>query len=149
MKPKRCKDCVAEGVTTKRDAKYAGPRCTTHHRQRKAAERDRRHGLHIEKHFDLTEEEYQIVLAFQGGTCAGCQRARGIRKRMPVEHDHKTLLLRGIVCGTCNLVLGRMRDDAAALRRLADMLENSTVTAALGEERYAPQNRDSGWRRRR
>jgi Recombination endonuclease VII len=146
--PKRqCRDCLTEGITTKRAAPHPGPRCASHNRVQRGKAKAKRHAAHIAEHFGLTDEEYDKVKAYQNGKCWGCQRATGAKKNLAVEHDHKTLLLRSLTCGTCNLILGRARDDAACLRRLADSLENSVVTAALGYEKYAPQNRTSGWRR--
>lgn len=146
-KPRVCKDCIAEGITTKRDADYPGPRCATHHRKRKADERVRRHGQHIEKHFELTEEEYDAILKFQGGVCAICRRAKGIRKKMPVDHNHLTLELRMICCTPCNKMLGHCRDDPEMLRRAADLLETPIIRQFFGAPRYAPRNRSHGWRR--
>lgn len=44
---------------------------------------------------------YDALLEFQGGGCAICGREPGER-RHPLDHDHKAMVLRGILCTACN-----------------------------------------------
>lgn len=60
--------------------------------------------------------EYQTMLAKQGGGCAICGGKNNNRRRMPVDHDHQTGVVRGILCDNCNLGLGKFRDDSRLLR---------------------------------
>ena len=53
----------------------------------------------------------------QGGVCAICQRAKGISRRLAVDHNHATGAVRGLLCAPCNQFIGYLRDDAAAFRR--------------------------------
>ena len=55
--------------------------------------------------FKLTPEEYELMLANQGGGCAICG---AIKKKWhhAVDHDHKTGDIRGIICSICNQRLG-------------------------------------------
>lgn len=126
QQPKRCKDCVAEGVSTLRPTPYAGPRCKTHHLARRRAVSARRHESHIEATYGITGEEYARLYLAQGGRCFVCQRASGAAKRLAVDHDH-TLgcghdpkvgcrnCIRALCCGPCNnVVLGRYGVEALA-----------------------------------
>jgi len=73
----------------------------------------RRHWLKWK--YGITEEEYDALLAKQEGRCAVC---RGIPEtRMPVDHDHNTGRVRGLLCQNCNRALGLMGDNVEALRR--------------------------------
>lgn len=133
---KVCKDCVEQGVASRRPAPHPGPRCTTHHnearRNRRLAAKVRR----VEKTYGLTGEEYDALYAFQGGRCAVCRRATGARKRLAVDHDHHQAMLdghspdtgcprcvRGLVCSTCNDVLAHFRSDPAAGLRITHYLQ--------------------------
>lgn len=62
----------------------------------------RRHGL--------TMEQYDSMLAEQGGVCAICSElpTTGINKRLHVDHDHKTEVRRGLLCMRCNHALERL-----------------------------------------
>jgi len=119
---------------TPRPAPYGGPRsrrCATHERARKVAERAARANAHVLKTYGLTEDEYAALLAFQGGTCAipRC-RARGVVKRLAVDHDHACCpgpiscgrCVRGLVCGPHNQeLLGKYAKDLqAGIDYLAD-----------------------------
>ena len=119
-----CKDCVAEGVTTKRVAIYPGPRCATHHRQVVKDRRTRTHDRRVQATYGLAEGDYVRLYLFQGGRCAGCQRATGARKRLAVDHHHVTGEVRGLLCGPCNRMVGHFRDDPSTFLRLADYLTN-------------------------
>jgi len=121
---KPCKDCVRDGVATVRPAPHPGPRCATHHREVKRERRGKAHERAVGIRYGLGPGNYQRLQDFQGGTCAGCQRAKGITKRLAVDHDHKTGEVRGLLCHNCNYTLAHFRDDPVALRRLADYLEN-------------------------
>jgi hypothetical protein len=57
-----------------------------------------------------------------GGICPTCLRDVG-EQGLVVDHDHVTGKVRGLLCHDCNLSLGKMQDNADAIRRLADYLE--------------------------
>lgn len=136
MTRKVCVDCRREGVTTRRVAKYPGPRCYTHHRERKRSQSRARHGSHILETYGITSEEYEAIYKAQGGRCAICRRATGARRRLAVDHDHETLLVRGLLCKTCNYkILGHLRDDPEALRRAIDYLENPPAFRVIGKRK--------------
>lgn len=124
--PRKCKDCVAQGVTATRPTPYAGPRCTTHWREKKRADRQRNHGRHVEKTYGITPEEYADIYLAQGGRCAICQKATGATKKLAVDHDHQAgcdhdpntgcrRCVRGALCSVCNaIVVGRYNIEALA-----------------------------------
>lgn len=120
---KRCKDCVAEGVTTDRklatkkgsDELEPGPRCITHHRAVVKARKVAAHGNRTESTYGITAAEYWGIYAFQGGRCALCRLATGAARRLAVDHDHDLAKLhdhpvdqgcrecvRGLLCKRCN-----------------------------------------------
>ena len=136
---KRCKDCIAENIATHRVAKYPGPRCFTHHRAIKKKRRTYNHGQHIKKLYGLTTEEYQRIYKHQGGACAICQRAKGIAKKLAVDHDHATGAVRMLACQRCNRMLGHLRDDPEAFERAADCLRNPPADQALGRRHFVPK----------
>lgn len=132
MSSTRCKDCIAEGVTTKRVAKYPGPRCYTHHKAIRSVRRQRGREKRVSQLYGITEEQYQKIYQAQGRKCYICQRATGTGKyRLAVDHDHALaklhdhpveqgcpLCVRGLLCRKCNRdVLGHLRDEIAALQR--------------------------------
>lgn len=126
IKVKVCKDCVADDriqIKIARPAVYPGPRCATHWRAEKRRRKAHAHGRMVQKNYSITAEQYAALYAFQGGKCALCQVATGKVKRLAVDHDHKTGLVRGLLCGPCNKdVIGRLGRDA--LQRGVEYLDN-------------------------
>lgn len=133
MTAKTCRDCKAEGITTRREAKYPGPRCFTHHRKITAERRAKAHAKHVEGTYGISAEEYWAIHAYQGGRCAICQRAKGTGgRKLAVDHDHETGEVRGLCCKSCNRdVLGHLRDSVDALQRAIDYLNNPPARAGL------------------
>jgi hypothetical protein len=127
-----CKDCKAEGKPLTRQAPYVGPRCRTHHFERRRALRLARSQQHVQRTYSISPEQYDALLRAQGGKCAGCGRATGASKRLAVDHDHSCCIgptscgrcIRMLVCGTCNDILAHSRDNPAYFDRMAENLRN-------------------------
>jgi ribosomal protein S27AE len=62
-------------------------------------------------------------LATKPERCPFC----GSSKKICVDHDHKTGLVRGWICGECNLILGHAKDNSELLRKLADYLDQNAM----------------------
>jgi NMD protein affecting ribosome stability and mRNA decay len=57
--------------------------------------------------YNLSIEDYEALVQKQNGLCAICkQPPRGKMTRLSVDHDHTTGHVRGLLCITCNRVLG-------------------------------------------
>lgn len=144
---KPCKDCVAEGVTTKRvpaldkdGRQVPGNRCVTHHRKRKKALSARAHELRTQATYGLTSEDYWRLYDSQGGVCFICGRAKGISKRLCVDHDHHLCddhppemgcprCVRCLLCSWCNEVIGRI--GVEALYRAIEVLTDPPAQKVL------------------
>lgn len=135
---KRCVDCVKQGVTARRKTPYPGPRCATHHRGKRFDRRNYSHAKHVLDTYGITSEEYVLIYESQGSVCAICQRARGIKRKLSVDHCHTTGVVRGLLCATCNkYVLGHSRDDKAFFERAIKYLEEPPAVRVIGR-RIAP-----------
>lgn len=81
----------------------------------------RRRKADIRRMYGLPPDQYDAMLAAQGGACDIC--------RVPfagtphVDHCHKSGAVRGLLCDGCNHGIGKFGDDPAAMRRAADYLE--------------------------
>jgi hypothetical protein len=92
--------------------------------------------------YNLTDQDYETILSFQGGVCAICRRPP-VSKRHAVDHDHKTGLIRGLCCAKCNRIIGSLRDSPVLAMACAEFLRNPTATTALGAPRYGIKGRTS------
>jgi hypothetical protein len=137
--PGSCKDCLPGGS---RPAPYPGPRCATHDREFKRSKKDRSRDSYLRRTYGISEDEYNALKAYQGGRCFICRRATGASKNLAVDHDHRHCpgktgcreCVRGLLCSTCNQkVLGHLRDDIEAFRRVISYLENPPAQEVLRE----------------
>ena len=94
-----------------------GRTCEDCRRQKRSAST---HARRIESTYGLTAEQYDALLAHQGGACAICGGSR--RYRLNVDHDHATGLVRGLSCRRCNKLLRDVRDNVEILRAAARYL---------------------------
>lgn len=127
--PLACKSCGS----TSRALSAPGPRCATCHRGRKKAARQAAHGRWILKTYGITSEQYEALYEAQGGACYICQRAKGITKKLSVDHDHATGYVRGLLCTTCNKILGHFRDDWGTAVRVVDYLTTPPAFDVFGK----------------
>lgn len=97
---------------------------------------------YLRRTYGVTEAEYALVLAAQGGRCAICRRKPAVGKNLHVDHDHRTGIVRGVLCVTCNHdLLGRRDKDPELFRRAAAYLEDPPAPHALGRRQAAPRRR--------
>jgi hypothetical protein len=98
------------------------------------------HAGRIEKLYGLTEEDYDALLRFQGGRCYICRRVPR-KKRLAVDHDHRTGEVRGLLCANneqgCNRAVVANLEAAhdgglAAARRAVKYLEHSPYARMKG-----------------
>lgn len=82
--------------------------------------------------FGLTLEDYDAMIAAQGGGCACCGRTvNKSGRRLGVDHDHRTGHVRGILCHHCNAGIGHLGDTLDGLRRAVAYLDRASHRPAL------------------
>jgi hypothetical protein len=127
MKQRICKDCLTEcraipniseiralQLAKRRPATEPGPRCVTHSRAEKKRVRLVNAQRYINTTYEMPPHIYDAIYEFQGGMCPICQQAKGISKRLAVDHDHRVpgcthapdrgceKCWRGLLCSRCN-----------------------------------------------
>lgn len=73
--------------------------------------------------FGLSQEAFDGLLDKQGGVCAICNKVNWNGKGPHVDHDHITGKVRGILCHSCNVSLGLIKDDPNVARAMANYIE--------------------------
>lgn len=102
---------------------------------------------YLKRTYNVSLEEWELILAAQGGVCAICGNPPK-QRALHTEHDHSTGLVRGLCCFFCNAQILRQRVTPELLRRAADYMENPPAVQVLGE-RFGPTGRITSKRRRR
>jgi hypothetical protein len=64
----------------------------------------RRRSNYYRTRYGITMEEFERMLFEQDNKCAICKQE--FIKTPHVDHDHKTLKVRGLLCSNCNVGLG-------------------------------------------
>lgn len=87
------------------------------------------------KKYKLTADEHERLLTAQGGKCAACRCDPPQKKKwktgeiyysLEIDHDHSTGAVRGLLCLSCNTILGNARDNPGTLQQLIDYLQRTT-----------------------
>jgi Recombination endonuclease VII len=81
------------------------------------------------KKYGITEVFYETLLLAQGNRCAICKvelTGEDYSRTSCVDHDHKTGVVRGILCPHCNQGLGNFRDSVMFLHEAANYLTRPT-----------------------
>ena len=95
----------------------------TQRRQRSDRER-RDQALRVK--YGIGLEQYEEMLAKQGGVCAICESPpRHQARPLNVDHCHKSGKVRGLLCTPCNAAIGGLRDSPELMRKAIEY-----VTAA-------------------
>lgn len=61
--------------------------------------------------YGLTKEDYLSMREAQEDLCLMCKR----KKKLVIDHDHKTGKIRGLLCNRCNLFLGFLENDPSLI----------------------------------
>lgn len=79
----------------------------------------------LKRLFGISIEDYDRMLAEQGGVCAICEKPELNRKSktLSVDHNHKTGQVRGLLCSICNSALGYFKEDVKIIESAIAYLE--------------------------
>lgn len=76
----------------------------------------------LKARYNLSLADYQELLLQQGGVCAICHRVPNTNKNLVVDHDHITNQIRGLLCNSCNLALGLLKDNKETIKSALNYL---------------------------
>jgi len=107
------------------------PECGVHHQKpgrgflcgecQVVYDKDHTWAAAIKAKYGVTAEDYDEIIALQGGGCAICGVSAS-RKRLAVDHCHTTGKVRGVVCAKCNTGLGLFGDSPKRMLEAAKYL---------------------------
>lgn len=85
---------------------------------------------YVQWRYGLSDGEYQRKLELQLGGCAICKKQCDVRNRLSVDHDHKTGVVRDLLCHRCNMVLGWLQEDENLFINMIEYLKRHSRKAA-------------------
>lgn len=88
---------------------------------------------HLKRKYGITPEEKDALFITQGRKCAACgSLVAGYTgnsltpdSRWTLDHNHKTNKIRGVLCHSCNLIIGKAHESVSQLRGCAEYLERN------------------------
>jgi Autographiviridae endonuclease VII len=112
----------------------------------RAQDREWRRKYNFKRLYGITVEEYDAMVARQGGRCKICKKKSN--ELLYVDHCHATLGIRGLLCRHCNFMLGFAKDDPDILEEGSRYLRRflRKMRRLLGHGRLARE--PSSFRRR-
>lgn len=128
---KQCRRCERWLVTSEFSTNNARPDGLTAYCRR--CERDKA----LIHYYGITIDEYDAMLARQGGSCAICRGQTKDGRSFFVDHDHACCpgqrtcggCVRGLLCGDCNLGIGYFNDDTTRIQRAITYLQRGPARA--------------------
>jgi hypothetical protein len=121
-----CKECAKRRVReyNRRNAKEISEKRKAARRTpegiRKSRDRD------LRRHYGIGLVDLERMIRAQGGRCAICEDEFESDKLTHVDHCHFRGNIRGILCSSCNLMLGHAKDDQRRLLAAVQYLELPT-----------------------
>ena len=107
----------------------------------------KRKDYNLRKRYGITLDQFESILAAQGNVCAVCKQGD---KVFCLDHNHKTLKVRGILCLNCNLrVIGGARDQDHKLINAAEYVQRNPSDLVYPEGLYLVANPPKKRRKRR
>jgi hypothetical protein len=87
-------------------------------------------GYGLQRRYGITQEDFETMLAAQGGGCQICGKRPGLTKAgrtyIHVDHCHTTGKVRGLLCPRCNTLVGYVEQTGSdqLFRRVREYLAN-------------------------
>jgi hypothetical protein len=103
---------------------------TQRRRRQRPEARARERAGHLKRKYGITLQEYERLLAAQGGRCAICRRLPRGDISLHVDHEHGTGRVRGLLCFRCNNALGDFGDSRDLLQSAVRYLERPLASPA-------------------
>ena len=77
------------------------------------------------RRYNITYEQYNVLLAEQNGVCAVCGKPEFTQRQLCVDHDHSCCTgdtscgkcIRGLLCSKCNRGLGLLQDSCKVVEK--------------------------------
>jgi uncharacterized protein YlaI len=85
---------------------------------------------HLLLTYGISLKEYNVILDKQDHCCAICGSHESLfKKKLYVDHDHNTNVIRGLLCESCNHGLGKFKDNTVILENAINYLKNTNIYA--------------------
>jgi hypothetical protein len=116
---KRCSECFRKFNKGKNHHSWKGGLTNN-----KKYKREKQYERLLKNRYNLTIKEYNRLTKKQQGKCKICKTSC---KRLFVDHNHKTGVVRGLICLKCNSAIGFLRDDIDIAQKIIKYLKGNAI----------------------
>lgn len=99
---------------------------------------------YLRRRYGITYEEYEVILASQGGKCWICGKPPK-KRRLHIDHEHMKrdkkrkpeevrAKIRGLLCWKCNTAIAKFKDNAGHMKQASVYVELWPAQQFLMEE---------------
>jgi hypothetical protein len=86
--------------------------------------------IRLKYRYGITTEDHKKLYESQNGICPICKNkfkfiSENKTEMLFIDHNHKTGIIRGLICRRCNLLLGHANDDVKLLLNAVEYLKKS------------------------
>jgi len=88
--------------------------------------KDRRRVVDNKRLYNITPKQLEVMYEEQDNSCKICNTHKDDTKMgLVIDHCHKTLEVRGLLCHNCNVALGHLKDDTELLDKAKQYLKTN------------------------
>lgn len=114
-KQSNCKPCTANYAKRYRERNADRLKDYKKNKYSKLSQEQKRELKYLSR-YGITIKQYEEMLGRQNGVCAICLNGPvGKKTRLCVDHCHQTGNVRGLLCNSCNVGLGKFKDNPEML----------------------------------
>ena len=88
---------------------------------------------YLRRKYGIDEAQWEAISNAQGNACAICSSPPK-KRRLHLDHDHKTGKIRGLLCWNCNVGLRYFKDKASLLSKASVYISSPPALEAIGEQ---------------
>ena len=79
----------------------------------------------LRQRYGISKSVFDLLLKGQNYKCLICEIRHVPEKPLYVDHEHKTGIVRGLICQKCNTILGFCKDSVKTLKSAIEYIESA------------------------
>lgn len=97
---------------------------------------------HLMRKYGITLEMRDEMYKQQAGCCAICEKSMG--EKPCTDHNHKTRIVRQLLCDMCNKGLGQFKEDVLILEKAIEYIRRHNAASITNVEKNTPRRVRTG-----
>jgi hypothetical protein len=73
---------------------------------------------YYKRNFGISVSDFERMVREQDSRCAICDKQEKDGRNLAVDHCHKTNKVRALLCGQCNMLLGRIENNPKLIKKM-------------------------------